>query len=107
MHDIAHQLIVHAIDNPLDHIIPDFSFGGAKFTQLWQKLIAAVWAIGIIVAIVYLIIGIVAMAGASNDVNPNPAAHAIGRKKAMASFIALVCLAALAVIVGVTLSFAG
>lgn len=99
--------LLHTIDNPLDGILPDFSFGGVEFTQLWQKLIAALWAIGIIISIAYLILGIVAMSGASNDVNPNPAAHAVGRKKAVAAFIALVALAALAVIVGVTLSFAG
>ncbi|WIE56330.1 hypothetical protein [Curtobacterium sp. MCBD17_003] len=99
-------LVAAAIQNPLDGILPDFSFGGAEFTQLWQKLVAAVWAIGIIVAIVYLIRGLVAMAGASGDMNPNPQAHAQGRAKAMAAFIALVALAALAVIVGVTLSLA-
>jgi cytochrome b561 len=100
-------LIAAAIQNPLDGILPDFSFGGQEFTQLWQKLVAAVWAIGIIIAIVYLIRGFVAMAGASNDMNPNPQAHAQGRAKALGAFIALVALAALAVIVGVTLSFAG
>lgn len=65
-------LIAAAIQNPLDGILPDFSFGGQEFTQLWQKLVAAAWAIGIIVSIVYLIRGLVEMAGASNDINPNP-----------------------------------
>jgi hypothetical protein len=45
------------IDNPLDGLIPDFSFGGAKFTQLWQKLITAVWGIAILASIVYLALG--------------------------------------------------
>jgi hypothetical protein len=102
MHDL---LIAAAIQNPMDGILPDFSFGGAEFTQLWQKLLAALWGIGIIVAIVYLIRGLVAMAGASGDMNPNPQAHAQGRAKALGAFISLVGLAALAVIVGVTLSF--
>ncbi|RII95594.1 hypothetical protein FGI33_15220 (plasmid) [Clavibacter phaseoli] len=93
--------------NPIDGIVPDFSFGGQQFTELWQKLIAAIWAIAIIVAIVYLIRGLVAMAGASGDLNPNPQAHAQGKAKALAAFISLVGLAALAVIVGVTLSLAG
>jgi hypothetical protein len=100
-------LVAMAIKNPLDGILPDFSFGGAEFTQLWQKLVAAAWAIGIIVAIVYLIKGLVAMAGASGDMNPNPQAHAQGKAKAMAAFFSLIGLAALAVIVGVTLSLAG
>jgi uncharacterized membrane protein len=95
------------IKNPIDGIVPDFSFGGQQFTELWQKLIAAIWAIAIIVAIVYLIRGLVAMAGASGDLNPSPQAHAQGKAKALAAFISLVGLAALAVIVGVTLSLAG
>lgn len=96
-----------AIENPLNGIIPDFSFGGAEFTQLWQKIIAAVWAVGILIAIVYVIIGIVEMAGASGDTNPNPAQHSVGRKKAMWALIALGGLAALALIVGAVLTFAG
>jgi cytochrome b561 len=100
-------LIAAAIQNPLDGILPDFSFGGQEFTQLWQKLVAAAWAIGIIVSIVYLIRGLVEMAGASNDINPNPQVHAQGRAKALSAFIALILLAALAIIVGVTLSLAG
>lgn len=102
---IRDAILVHLIANPLDGILPDFSFGGAEFTQLWQKLIAAIWALGIVIAIVYLIRGLVAMAGASGDMNPNPQAHAQGRAKALGAFISLVALAALAVIVGVTLSF--
>ena len=102
MHEL---LIAAAIQNPMDGILPDFSFGGAEFTQLWQKLLAAVWGIAIIVAIIFLIRGLVAMSGASGDMNPNPQAHAQGRAKALGAFISLVGLAALAVIVGVTLSF--
>lgn len=97
-------MIAGKIENPIDGIVPDFSFGGQEFTELWQKLVAAVWAAGIIVAIVFLIIGIVAMAGASGDGGSNPHAHAAGRKKATWAFIALIGLAGLAVIVGVTLS---
>jgi uncharacterized membrane protein len=100
-------LIAAAIQNPLNGLLPDFSFGGQEFTQLWQKLVAAVWALGIIVAIVALISGLVTMSGASSEVSSNPQAHAQGRAKAMQAFFALVGLAALAVIVGVTLSFAG
>ena len=100
-------IIAMAIDNPLNGIIPDFSFGGTEFTQLWQKLIAALWAIAILVAIGYLIFGVVAMAGASGETNPNPQAHSQGRRKAVWAAIALGCLAGLAIIVGAVLSFAG
>jgi len=102
----VHQ-IVGTIDNPLDHIIPDFSFGGTQFTALWQKVIAAVWGVAILISIIYLVIGIVGMAGASGEVNPNPQAHAVGRKKAMWAAISLGALAALALIVGAILTFAG
>jgi len=96
-----------AIQNPLNGIIPDFSFGGTEFTALWQKLIAAVWGIAILIAIVYLIVGVVAMAGASGDVNPNPQQHAVGRRKALMAVISIGFLAALALIVGAVLTFAG
>lgn len=96
-----------AIQNPLNGIIPDFSFGGTEFTALWQKLIAAVWGVAILIAIVYLIVGVVGMAGASGDVNPSPQQHAVGRKKAMWALVALGALAALALIVGAVLTFAG
>jgi hypothetical protein len=104
MHDF---ILRAAIDNPLDGILPDFSFGGTEFTALWQKLIAALWAIGILVSIGFLIFGIVAMAGASGDTNPNPQAHAQGRRKAVWAGISLAALAGLAIIVGAVLSFAG
>lgn len=104
MHDL---IIAASIDNPLNGLLPDFSFGGAKFTQLWQKLIAAVWAIGILISIGYLIFGIVAMAGASGDTNPNPQAHSQGRRKSVWAGVSLACLAGLAIIVGAVLSFAG
>lgn len=96
-----------AIDNPLDGLIPDFSFGGAEFTALWQKLITAIWGIAILISIVYLALGLVAMAGASSDSNPNPQQHAQGRKKALWAGVSLAGLAALALIVGAILSFVG
>jgi hypothetical protein len=101
----THQLVA-AVDNPLDGLVPDFSFGGAKFTQLWQKAITAIWGIGILISIVYLVIGIVGMAGASGEVNPNPQAHAVGRKKALWAGVSLGVLAALALVVGAILTFA-
>ncbi|MDQ0894504.1 hypothetical protein [Agromyces ramosus] len=94
-----------AIDNPLDGIIPDFSIFGAEFTQLWQKLLAGLWGIGIILAIVFLIIGIVKMASASSSGNPNE--YKTARTQAMWAGISLGVLAALAVIVGAILALFG
>lgn len=102
----AVSTVIRTIDNPLNGIIPNFSIFGAEFTQLWQKLLAGVWGIAIIVTIVYLILGIGAMATASG-INANPMAHAEGRKKALGAAIALGVLAALAVIVGAILTFVG
>lgn len=96
-----------AIDNPLDGLVPDFSFGGTEFTELWQKLITAIWGIAILISIVYLALGLVSMAGASSDSNPNPQQHAQGRKKALWAGVSLAGLAALALIVGAILSFVG
>lgn len=100
----THQLVA-AVKNPLDGLVPDFTFGGAKFNQLWQKIITAIWGAAILVSVIYLIIGIVGMAGASGEVNPNPHQHAIGRKKAMWAGISLGVLAALALVVGAILTF--
>ena len=96
-----------SIDNPLDGLIPDFSFGGTEFTALWQKLITAIWGIAILISIVYLALGLVSMAGASSDSNPNPQQHAQGRKKALWAGLSLAGLAALALIVGAILTFVG
>ena len=98
-------IIRAAIDNPLDGIIPDFSIFGAEFTQLWQKLLAGLWGIGIILAIVFLILGIVKMAGASSSGNPND--YKTARTQAMWAGISLGVLAALAVIVGAILAVFG
>ena len=93
------------VDNPLDGIVPNFTFGGTEFTELWQKLIAAVWGIAILASIVFLIIGIVSMAGASGASNPNPQQHKEGRQKALWAGISLAALAGLAIIVGAILAF--
>jgi hypothetical protein len=98
-------IIRAAIDNPLDGILPDFSIFGAEFTELWQKILAGIWGIGIIIAVVFLIIGIVKMAGASSGGNPNE--YKTARNQAMWGGIALGALAALAVIVGAILALFG
>ena len=41
------------MDNPLDGILPDFSIFGAEFTELWQKLLAGLWGIAILLAVVF------------------------------------------------------
>lgn len=95
----------HMIDNPLDGVLPDFSIFGAQFTELWQKLIAGVWAIGIILAILLLIMNAAKMATATNGGNPTE--YKMARVHFMWSGISLGVLAALAVIVGAILALFG
>jgi Type IV secretion system pilin len=97
--------VVPMIDNPLDGILPDFSIFGVEFTSLWQKLVAGIWAIGIILAIVFLAVGVTQMAGASSS--GNPAAYKDARTQAMWAGISLGVLAALSVIVGAILALFG
>jgi len=40
--------IVQTMKDPFTGVTPDFSVFGVKFTNLWQKVFAAAWAIGII-----------------------------------------------------------
>lgn len=92
------------MENPLDGIIPDFSIFGAQFTELWQKLLAGVWGIAIVVVIVFLIMGFVKIAQSGET---NPAAVAAGKQQVMWSGIGLGCLVALAVIVGAIIAVFG
>lgn len=94
-----------AIANPLDGILPDFSIFGVEFTALWQKLVAGIWAVGIILAIVFIAIGVTQMAGASSS--GNPAAYKDARTQAMWAGISLGALAALSIIVGAILALFG
>jgi hypothetical protein len=93
------------IDNPLNGILPNFTVFGVQFTQLWQKLIAGMWGIAIVIAVVMVIIGIASMATAT--AGSNPMEYKVGRTKAVWAGIALALLAALAVIVGGILSVVG
>lgn len=97
--------VVHVptIANPFPGV-PDFTVFGAEFDALWKKLFAAVWALGLIAAGFFLIVGIAAMA--KNDSN-NPHAHAEGKKKAIGAGIGFAALAALAVIMGAILTVVG
>ena len=85
------------MENPLDGIIPNFTIFGAEFTELWQKLLAGIWGIAIVVAIVFLIMGLVTMGQNSSS---DPQAVAEGKKTAIRAGISLGCLVALGVIVG-------
>ena len=97
--------ILPMIDNPLDGILPDFSIFGLEFTQLWQKILGGLWALAIIGAIIFVIIGVGNMAVATSG--SNPGAYKDARNQAMWAGISLGVLAALAVIVGAILSVFG
>lgn len=94
---------VQAVQNPFPGS-PDFAVFGVAFDSWWKKLFAAVWALALIVAAFYLIVGLVAMAKA--DAN-NPRAHQEGKEKAMGAGIGLIALAGLGVIIGAILTLAG
>ena len=99
------QTVVRIIDNPLDGVLPDFGIFGAEIMQLWQKLLGGVWALGIILTVVFLIVGIIKMAGASSGGNPSD--YKAARSQAMWAGISLGVLAALAIIVGAILAVFG
>lgn len=86
------------MDNPLEGVLPDFSIFGAEFTELWQKVLAGIWALAIVAAIIYLIVSIANMSKASSSGNPNE--YKSARQGAIWAGISLGGLAALAVIVG-------
>lgn len=96
---------IHTIENPLNGILPNFDIFGVQFTQLWQKLLAGTWGIAIVIAVVFLIIGISSMATAT--AGGNPMDYKVGRTKAIWAATALGLLAALVVIVGGILAVFG
>lgn len=102
---IIETLTSAAIANPLDGILPDFGIFGVEFTQLWQKIVAGLWGIAIIAAIVFVLLGVTHMAAATSS--GNPSAYRDARNQAMWAGIALGLLAALAVVVGAILSLFG
>ncbi|TFB87684.1 hypothetical protein E3O44_06885 [Cryobacterium algoricola] len=93
------------MDNPLNGILPNFTIFGAEFTQLWQKLLAGIWGIGIILAVAFLIIGVTRMASASSGGNPNE--YKTARNQSLWAGISMGVLASLAVIVGAILTVFG
>ena len=94
--------ILPMIDNPLDGILPDFSIFGVEFTALWQKILAGLWGLAIVAAVIIVIIGIGNMAVATTG--GNPSAYKDARNQALWAGISLGLLAALAVIVGAILA---
>ena len=102
---LGYVLIRIAIDNPLNGILPDFSIFGVQFTELWQKLIAGIWALCIIVAIIALGWSLGSMAAAT--AGSNPADYKLGRTRAIWAGISLGALAAFGVIVGAILAVFG
>lgn len=89
------------IDNPLDGIIPDFQIFGAEFTELWQKVFAAAWALALVFSLFMLLKNVAAMASADED---NPQKHKKASKAAIVSGCVFGALVAFAVIVGVILA---
>lgn len=91
-------MLLATIPNPLDGLTPDFSVFGVAFTATWQKLLVGVWAMAIIIAIFFLIRGLVTMGQARGGGHPQEMRHA--KTEAVWAGISLGALAALAVIVG-------
>lgn len=94
---------IPAARNPFEGLSPDFLSLGGEFTQWWQQLFTALWGICVIVAGVFLVLGITAMANSGDD---DPRGHKKGRSKAMSAGIALALLAGFAIIVGAILAVA-
>lgn len=94
---------VPTIENPFPGA-PNFTVFGAEFDTWWKKLFAAGWALGLIVAGFYLVVGLLAMAKSDSN---NPHAHAEGKKKATGAGIGFIALASLAVIMGAILTLVG
>lgn len=90
------------IPNPLDGIVPNFTAFGTKFDALWKKILAGVWGIALVVAVFYLIRGIVGIAQHKGGNHPSQVAES--RSEAVRGGVAFGALASLAVIVGAILT---
>ena len=93
------------VANPLDKVSgPDFTVFGAEFTSWWVTLLAGVWAIGMVVAIGFLIHGLVMMGVSKGERHPGHLRES--KKEAATAGMALGGLAALPVIVGAIIAVA-
>lgn len=91
-----------AIDNPLGGMTPSFDFGPA-FNTWWKKLVAVVWGLAILAAIVSVILAV----GQMRSSDDNPMQHKQGKKALQISGIALVILIGLSPILGLIFYVAG
>ena len=85
------------IENPISNLQPDFNAFGADVNSKVMLILAGVWGLAILVAVLYLIRGLLAM-GRTRD--NNPMAHRQATGEAKAASLALACLFALVPIVG-------
>jgi hypothetical protein len=90
-----------ATENPLDGLVPDFRIFGAQFTALWQKLMVGLWGVFILVAIGYLMHGIL---GIAQNRGGHPGQLRESKKEATNSMISLGGLIALGPIVGIAIA---
>lgn len=84
--------------NPLDNIVPNFTIFGAEFTNIWQKLGAGLWGLGILIAIGYLGHGVL---GIAQNRGGHPGQLRESKREATQAGVALGGLIALAPLVGV------
>lgn len=92
-------------DNPFADLFPDFTLFGTEFTNWWQKLFMALWALLILGAGGYLLYSFLAMRKATNNNIPGQADEA--KSHAIWAAASVGCLAAFGVIMGAILAVAG
>ncbi|MFC4244888.1 hypothetical protein ACFOYW_16055 [Gryllotalpicola reticulitermitis] len=101
-HIQAATIYAASITNPFNNVLPNFSIFGAQFTQLWQKLLGALWALCLIGSAAFVLIGFMRMSAATSG--GNPAKHQDARNMTIWALIAFGACAAIAVIVGAILA---
>jgi hypothetical protein len=101
---ILTTLVTAATPNPLNGLVPDFTVFGAQFTAMWQKLMVGLWAVFILVAIGYLMHGIL---GIAQNRGGHPGQLRESKKEATNSLISLGGLIALGPIVGIAIAIFG
>ena len=86
---------VLASGNPFDGVSPDFGLWGGAFTETWQRLLAGVWGVAVVVTAFLAIKAIVTMANAKDD---NPAQYQQSKTSALRTGAAVIGLLLLGVI---------